>query len=210
MLKKEDDFEKVRRRCLENVNVTGAISVSDERLSEIYNAKDYNELFKVSCHCRAYWNWMNIRIIEKMAGDCLPASKLIDQYKSETFSRKVKDVISDIPNLEISLKIYTEVKEKWNKDFDDLTINDLVKRWTEIEKVFNVEETMLLKGITDGCVEVCWLLPNDLVECAISSAKNSQSIGHNDQSGTGTQEFLHELLYLKIGGLVIKDGITGN
>ena len=209
VLKKEDSFKKVRRKCIENVNVTGVISLPPSTLSEIDNTEDFDELFDVLCHCRSYWNWMNIRLLERMVGDCLPAKELINQYKNETFSRKVKDIVSEIPILEIPSETYTEVKDKWNKDFDDLTIKDIVKRWSEIETRFNVDETMLLKSITHGCVEVCWLLPNDLVECAVSSATKSQSINHNDQSDTGTQEFLHELLYLKIGDHVIKDGITG-
>ena len=62
------------------------------------------------------------------------AKKLIKNYKNQIFSRKVKDVISDISNLEIHTDGYTEVKEKWNKDFNDLTVADVVKRWDDIEK----------------------------------------------------------------------------
>ena len=75
------------------------------------------------------------------------AKKLIKNYKNQIFSRKVKDVISDISNLEIHTDGYTEVKEKWNKDFNDLTVADVVKRWDDIEKKLNVGETMLLKSI---------------------------------------------------------------
>ena len=165
-LKKESDFRKVRRKCLENVNVIGGMSLSKDTLNEIRGTKDFDELFEVLCSCTPYWNWMNVRMLEKIAGDCSTAKKLIGQYKNEVFSKKVMDIVSEIPILDIPTDKYTEVKEKWNKDFNDLTVKDIVSRWSEIEKKFNVEESMILKSITDGCVELCWVLPNDLVEHA--------------------------------------------
>lgn len=191
--------------CLQNINV---ISLSESALSEIKNANDFDELFHALSCCRPYWNWINIQMLEKMAADCSAAVQLINQYKLEVFSRKVEDVISEIPSLEMPADKYTEVKAIWNKAFNDLTVKDIVKQWDEIEKLFNVEETMLLKGIIDGCVEVCWLLPSHLVEQAIGSAKNNSQLGeHDDQSGIGTQELIPEVLYFKIGDTVIKDDI---
>ena len=68
---------------------------------------------------------------------------------------------------------------------------------------------MLLKNITEGCVEVCWLLPNHLVEHAICSATNNQPNRHDDdhdQSGpVSAQQLFPEVLYLKIGDHVIID-----
>ena len=152
---------------------------------------------------------MNIRMLEKTAGNSSAAKQSIEKYKENICSRKVKDLVSDISNLEIPANGYAEVKEKWNKDFNDLIIKDVVERWNEIEKKFNVEETMLLKSITEGCVEVCWLLPNDLVEQVSCSVTNNQQDRHDDdQSGTGTQELFPEVLYLKIGNHVIKDDIS--
>ena len=66
---------------------------------------------------------------------------------------------------------------------------------------------MLLKSITEGCVEICWLLPNDLVEHAISSAAKNQSVKCGIKSAT--QQLLPKVLYLKIGEVVMKDYIIG-
>jgi len=65
---------------------------------------------------------------------------------------------------------------------------------------------MLLKSITDGSVVICWLLPNDYVDHAICLTTNSQPDRHDDQSAT--QVLFPEVLYLKIGDVVIKDDIT--
>ena len=191
----QENFNKVHRKCLENLDIVCGISYSEEDKSKIINSTNVGELFSVLCSCKHYWNWMNIRILEKLAGNSIKAKKTIEKYKMKVFSRKVKDVISEIPNLEIPTDKYTEVKEKWNKDFENLTIKDIVKHWNEIEKKFNVNETMLLKNITDGCVEVSWLLHKDLVQDALCSAAS---------------KIFPEVLYLKIGNFVIKDDVTGS
>ena len=178
----KENFKKIRRKCLENLNVVGGISLPVDAEEKIMDTRDLDDLFDVCCRCKSYWNWMNIRILEKMAGNSSAAKQLIEGYKKEIFSRKVKDVISEIPSLEIPTDKYTEVKEKWNKNFDDLLIQDIVERWHEIEKKLKVEEAMLLKSITSGCVEICWLLRNDLVEHAICSATNNPPDGDDDQS----------------------------
>ena len=179
----KENFKRVRRKCLENLNVVGGISLPVDAEKKIMDTANLEDLFEVCCYdCRPYWNWMNIRILEKMACNSSAAKQLIEGYKKKIFSRKVKDVISEISDLEIPTDKYTEVKEKWDKNFDDLLIEDVVKRWREIEKKLSVEETMLLKSITAGCVEICWLLPNDLVEHAICSATNNRPGGDDDQS----------------------------
>ena len=202
------DFHKVQRRCLDNLNVVGSsMDVEDK----IYDSEKLSDLFKaMSRYCRPHWNWMNIRMLEKMAGNSLAAKQLIKKYKNAVYSRKVKDVLSEISNLEIPPNEYTEVKEKWNKNINELTVRDIVNQWREIEKKFNVEETMLIKSITDGCVEICWLLPNHLFKHAVCSATNNQQGRHDDdQSGSGAKELFPEVLYLKIGDVIIKDDDIG-
>ena len=197
---KKEDFRTVRRNCMQNVNVTGTILLSQDTRDKIKNAENFDDLYDTLCET-PYWNWMNIRMLEKMVGDCSPAKDLIEQYKSEVFSRKLKDFLSEIPTLEIPTDKYTEVKVKWNKDLDDLTIEDVVKQWSKLEMTFQVEEAMLLKSITKGCVEICWILPNDLVEHAISSDTNNQPIKYGDK--LATQDLFPEVLYLKIGDVVM-------
>ena len=209
----EENFDKIHRKSLENLNVIGGISLSEDIENKLENSQNLSAIFKVmSRHCRPYWNWMNIRMLEKMAGNSLKAKQSIEKYKGSIYSRKIKDVISEISNLEIPTAGYTEVREKWKKDFNDLTVKDVVKRWNELEKKFNVEETMLLKNVITGCVEVCWLLPNHLVEHTVCSATINQQDRDDDDdqsnNGISTQDLFPEVLYLKIGDFVVKDVFT--
>ena len=199
----QGDFDRVQTKCLQNLNIIGGISLSMDVEDKIDNSKNLSGLFKVLCRCRPHWNWMNIRMLEKLAGNSMEAKQLIENYKNKIFSRKVKDVLSEISNIEIPTDGYTKVKEKWDKNFDELTVADVVKRWNDIEKKLNVEESMLLESINEGCVEVCWLLPDHLSEGTISLATDTQH-----QLDASTQEQLFpEMLYLKIGDAVIKDDI---
>jgi len=202
----KEDFRIVRRKCFENVNVRGGIKLSADVENKICTTENLYDLFDILCNCKPYWNWMNIRMLDKMAGNSSAAKQLIQQYRDNLYSRKVKDVMLEISRLDIPIDKYTEVKEKLDIKFGDLTIGDIVDRWDEIEFKLNAEGTMLLKSITDGCVEICWLLPNDYVDHAICLATNSQPDKHDDQSAT--QVLFPEVLYLKIGDVVIKDDIT--
>ena len=199
----KEDFDKVQRKCLENVNVVGGIELSTNVEDEIENSKNISGLFKVLCRCRSHWNWMNIRMLEKLAGNSLEANQLINNYKNQMYSRKLKDVMSEISKLAVPTNGYTVITENLRKDFNTVTVADIVQRWDDIEERFNVKESMLLKSITKGCVEVCWLLPDHLSKDTISLATKSQH-----QLGTDTQEELFpEVSYFKIGDHVIKDTV---
>ena len=203
----QENFNNVKRRPLQNTNVVGRIT----HIETIRNSENLHNLFEVlTCDCRPYCNWMNIRMLEKMAGNSPAAKQTIEKYKKNIYSRKVKDVMSEICNLETPTNGYTEVKEKLKNNFDDLIVKDIVQRLEEIEKKFKVEETMLLKSINEGCVKICWLLPNDLVEQVSCLVINNQEgkPDDDDQSGTSTQELFPEVLYLEIGDLIIKDDIS--
>lgn len=202
VLKKEINYKTIYDKCLQNVD---NLSLSENAVSEIRNAKDFDKLFDVLYCCKLYWNWVDTRMLEKISVDYSAASQLISQYKTEVFSKKIKDITSEIPNLVIPKDKYTEVKAIWNNNFIDLTIGDIVEQWNKVEKMFNLKESMLLKSITFGCVEVCWLLPNHLVESAVCSTTNNQTA---TCEGAGTKELLSKVLYLKIGDVVIKDDIT--
>ena len=221
----KENFNKVQRKCLENLNVVGGLSLSVDVEDKVENARNLGDLFKIMCRrCRPYWNWMNIRILEKMAGNSLAAKRLIDEYKKKVYSKKLKDVISEISDLEIPADKYTEVKEKWKKDFNEVLIGDIVKRWNEIEKKLGVEKTMLLKSVTEGCVEICWLVPNDLVDHAIHSATSGHPVCQSaiqeqvkddyqlvtqvpvkDDNQSAPKELFPEVLHLKIVQEQVKD-----
>ena len=199
----KEDFARVQRRCLQNLDLFGGISRSMDVKNKISESENLRGLFEVFLsHCKQYWNWMNIQILEKMAGNSKPAKQLIKEYRHKVYSRKIKDAVSEIPNLEIPENGYTEVKQKWKKDINDVTVKDVIEIGYEIEKKFNLKETILLKSITEGCVEICWLLPNHLVEHTIYSVTSNQPSRPDDDDPGSTQQLFPGML---IGDNVMKD-----
>ena len=187
-------FFPLRRACLENSNKLGGVTLPSDLKSNIEATQNLDDLFDVLCGT-PYWNWMNIKMLGKMASaSLLPvATKLIQQYKKEVYSRKLTEVLQQIPSFCIPGNYYTEAKEKLNKDLNDITVNDLVNHWSEVEKIFNVEEpTMLLDKVVDGCIEIHWLIPTEIVEHICQSVGSQISI-----------MLRCDILYFDIGGHVI-------
>ena len=189
------DFPSLRRACLENNNTLCGIALPKSLKADIKTSQNLDELFDVLCDT-PYWNWMNIKMLTKMAraSHMKAATKLIQQYKDEVFSRKLVEVLQQIPSFNISSNYYTKAKEKWNKNLNDITVNDLVNHWSEVEKIFNVEEpTVLLDSIISGSVEIHWLIPTELIDHIL------QSISSQISTIPGC-----DILYFDIAGHVIK------
>ena len=172
------EFPLLRRACLENSNIFGGVALPSDLKNKIANAQNLNKLFDVLCDS-PYWNWMNIKMLTKMANASHldAATKLIQQYKDEVYSRKLINFLEHIPNFNVSSTYYTKAKEKWNKNLNDITVNDLVNHWSEVEKIFNVEgPTVLLDSLINGSIEIHWLIPTELVEDIRQSISNQISI----------------------------------
>ena len=186
-------FPSLRRACLENINTVGGVKLPNNLKDNIEATQNLDDLFDVLCGT-PYWNWMNIKMLTKMArASHLPAAtKLIRQYKEEVFSRKLIEVLQQLPSCDSSGNYYTKAKEKWNKDLNDVTVNDLVNHWSEVEKIFNVEEpTVLLDKVINGSIEIHWLIPTELVEHTCQSVGNHISM-----------MLRCDILYIDIGGHV--------
>ena len=194
------EFHFLRRACIENTGRLGGIAIPEDLKKRIIASHSLSNLFDVLSDS-PYWSWMNIKMLGKMAqaSHLDAASKLIQQYRDEVFSRKIIEVLQQIPNPKISDKYYTKVKEKWNKNLDDLTVNDVVNHWSEVEQIFNVEgPTILLDHLLDGSVEIYWLVPTELVEdiCCFIQSRISML-------------YKYDILYFDIGGHLIKRPVTG-
>ena len=193
------DFTLLRGACLENVNILGGVTLPEDLKNNIKATMDLSKLFDV-LRDSPYWNWMNIKMLTKMASASLlpAASKLIQQYKNKIYSRKLIDILPQIPKLKIPDNYYAIAKEKWDKNLEDVLVKDLVKKWSDIEEIFDVKEpTVLLDHITTGCIEVYWLIPMDLVEHICQSIKTKISMLHE-----------YNILYFEIEGHLIKSQLT--
>ena len=189
------DFTLLRGACLENVNILGGVTLPEDLKNNIKATMDLSKLFDVLRES-PYWNWMNIKMLTKMASASLlpAASKLIKQYQKEIFSKRLKDILRQIPKFDVPETYYTKVKQKWDKELNDVTVNDFVKHWSDVEKIFDVKEpTVLLDRVTADCIEIYWMIPIELVKHICQSIEAKISMLHE-----------HNILYFEIEGHFIK------
>lgn len=186
------EFSVLRRSCIENTNTLFGACIPEQLVTEIKACDNLSKLFDVLAGS-PYWSWINIRILTKMAGvSCIhDAMELVEKYKEAVFSRKLSLLLDQIPMLTIPADYYTKVQHKWNKSFEEVTIQDLVTQWTKIEELFDVKEpTLLLDKVVKGCVEIHWLIPTELVHHICCAAFNAR---HTNKS----------IVYLKVDDHVV-------
>ena len=187
----EDKFQMLRRGYTANKIIQ---KLPESFIDEIRNTKTLDDLFDVVV-ASPYCNWMNIRLLEEMAAASLQPNihHLIGQYKSAVYSKRLQDVFRQIPEFEVPEDYYSKVKQKWNKEFEDVTLKDVIGHWDKLEKIFDFEEPMLLlERVIKSSVQFHWLIPSELVcHARYSAFKNWHQ--------------LDDILYLDICDHVIID-----
>ena len=171
-------FEDLHRACIENVNTPFGVKLPYSLVESIKATKSLQDLFD-ELVSSPYWNWINIRMLEKMVNvSRIPeASQLVSQYKETVFSRKLSVLFKQIPKFLIPSDYYTKVLQKWNKSLYEVTVKDLVSHWYQMEEVFGTKEpTLLLDCVLDGCVEIHWYIPTELMLHACGKVFNARHI----------------------------------
>ena len=186
----EDKFQMLRRGYTTNRRIRKLPSCF---IDKIRNTETLDGLFDVVVES-PYCNWMNIRLLEQMAAASLQPNihHLIGQYKNAVYSKRLQDVFQQIPEIEVPEDYYSKVKQKWNKEFDEVTLKDVIGHWDRLEKIFSVEPTLLLERVIKSSVQFHWLIPSELV-C------------HARYAAFKNWDQLDDILYLDICGHVIKD-----
>ena len=198
------DFKRVRKACL----LGNSKSLPDDLKNKIKESSNCDDLFDILAEYPLYCNWINIRLLEKIAVIHPPADALIKQYKDEVFLRTLKEILIYIPLVIVFEGQHKTVKEKFQRDDSEVKMIDILEHCKKIEQQLSEEnEVLLINSISHGCIEICWLLPNKFVEHAISvsSIVNCQPIKDGDQLTIDLQYLFSEMLYFEIGGVVIKE-----
>jgi len=127
-----------------------------EFIDKVNATKNMDELLALLIEC-PYCNWINVCMLEKMAAlSCQKEVKhLIAKYKKNIFSKKLTDVLEDFPDYEGTDEFYTKIRDKWNKDLEDITIEDVAKHWIKLQKIFDVKDLeLLLENVLKSSVEI--------------------------------------------------------
>ena len=187
----EDKFKMLRRGLTLNRKIKKLPSSFTDQIRATEKLDDLVDAVVESPYC----NWMNIRLLEQMAAASLQSNilQLIGQYKNTVYSKRLQDVFQQITETEVPDDYCSKIKQKWDKEFEEVTLKDVIRQWEKLEKIFDTEDsTLLLERVIKSSVQFFWLIPSELVSHArYSLFTNWHQLG--------------DILYLEICDHVIKD-----
>ena len=179
---KKADFSKIAEKLKDEELLSHGVPKDVEE--KILQAKDTVSLINAlkPAHC----NWLNVSILKELAQDIdSEATQLINKFIETIYPRKVKEVMWDIS--QFSMVSYTEVKETWKKDLDNLTIEDLFNHQEHLSLLLQIQQHSLTLQKVEPGTEIHWVIPTRLVNQARQSTK-----GINIEN--------YDILMLEIGG----------
>ena len=190
-LLKSATFPAIRRACIAQMHNPGGADLSQSLVQQISRTQNIDDLLDLLV-CIPYWSWIDIRMLEVMviASENPQAGKLLDNYKAAVFSKKLIDVLPNVPSKEIKDKYYAKVVSKVEQDHNEMTVADLLNFQSQLEVVImDIKKGIcILEHLEKGCIEVDWYIPTSCVDGAYRTAR-VKCYQFND---------LH-LQYLKIG-----------
>ena len=171
---KSSNYGDLRRACIAQQNNPGGAKLSKPLVDEILTTKNIDDLFDLLV-CTPYWSWIDIRIMEMIvaAAQNSQAQQLLDNYKGAVFSKRLIDLLPNVPSKEVKEKYYDKVVTKIQKDHTEITVADLLEFQSELEVVImDINEgKCILDHLKDGCIEVHWYIPINCVDRAYHTAR---------------------------------------
>ena len=105
------------------------------------------------------------------------AKVLLDNYKAVIFSKRLIDVLPNLPNKAVKEECYAIIVAKIEKNFHKMTVADLLEFQLQFEEVImDIKNGVcILDHVVKGCVEVHWYIPISCVDRAYQNAKAKSS-----------------------------------
>ena len=173
LLKKADCVD-LRRACLAQMHNPGGVELSQNVVNKISITEKTDDLFD-HLVITPYWSWIDIRILEVMviASQNSKARQLLENYKAAVFSKRLIDLLPNVPSKEVKEKYYAKVITKIKKDHTEITIADLLEFQSQLEIVImDIKRGVcILNHLKKGCVEAYWYIPTSCVDRAYQNAK---------------------------------------
>ena len=156
----------------------GGVKLTGEEKNKITSAKSSFELLCTvddftSC------NWLDTRLIRALARTCGSlAVKLLDDYKSYVFAKKLNEALPSFPKKPLINEFVTEVSLKINMDQDEITVNDVVNyQWAVESVILDLgNQTLNIANVKTGCLEVHCHIP---IHCSFNAYEMALHNRHN-------------------------------
>ena len=167
------DISSIRRGCIAQQRTPGGVHLSEQLKANIASTQNIGVLLDALVDS-PYWSWIDIRLLQAIvaASDIPQALQLLENYKSGVFSRKLVDLLPNMPSKEVKEEFFTEIVTKLGKDANTMTVSDLLQFRLQLETVIMDigKGACVLEHIKKGCIEVHWYIPTHCVDNAYQSA----------------------------------------
>ena len=174
-LLKNSDCNVLRNACIVHMRRPGG----DEKLvKEISITKTSDDLFDLLVST-PYLRWIDIRLLEMMAivSENSQARQLLKNYKAAVFSKRLNDIIPNLPSEKVNEMYYCTIITKLNVDHHEVTVAYLLKVQAYLEEVILGigKGISILKDLRSGCIEAHWYIPSYSVNSAYQNTKAKSS-----------------------------------
>ena len=149
-LLKGANCDNLRNACIAQQHNPRGAELSQQLIYEMSTRESSEKLFDLLVKS-PYWSWIEIRLLEALviASQNPQACELLDNYKAVVFSKRLFDLLPNVPNKEVKEKYYSKVKAKLSKDSDVITVADLI----EFQSCLEVVILDIKKG---QCIIIIW------------------------------------------------------
>ena len=122
------DYSNLRIACIAQRNNPGGAELSQELVGEIKAAENIDELIDMLI-CSPYWSWIDLRIMEVMvaASYISQAQELLDNYKAAIFTKRLIDVLPNVPSKKVKEEYCTKIAAKLMKDPNEVMVAHLLE-----------------------------------------------------------------------------------
>ena len=148
-----EEFKTIRNSCVARA--------SEPLRGLIKRTTDTHCLFEILADNNKYCNWMNVSFLKVIAIACgnKQLQSLIECYTDVIYSKTMHEVWDCIPHYAVRDKYYSELKATFNKDPDNMTVEELMKSKPQLAKKI----AMLIAVIQWESLLITWLIPTDEV-----------------------------------------------
>ena len=124
-----------------------------------------------------YWNWIDIRLIEKVTAISGEAMELLRRYKDKLYPLKLVDLLSiNIPTVRKDDESHYKIMSvQIQKKIDDVSVKDFFfhRHSLEIQILHLKEGALVLKHIKAKPFSITWFIPIDQYLDAHKSAREN-------------------------------------
>ena len=175
------DFFTLRRAILQQRKAPRGVQFPDDLHQSIKTAQDLDTLLDLLSDSQ-YWSWVDLRLLKSltMSSGIHEAKVLVSKYKEVIFSKKLSEVLDKMfmPQQKKYKEAYTtRVGSKIEKDPNEITVGDLSRFRTTLEKVImDINNgSCVLENLDTGCLEIHWLIP---IHCRFHAYKSALNNRH--------------------------------